>query len=292
MRILVTGSEGGIGRVLQGALSEAGHELRTFDLVAAQTSDHAYVQGDLRDFNRVRDAVRGVDAVVHAGAIPGDIEGHADKVLTVNVQGTWNILLACTEAGVGRVVFFSSIHALGLAEAGHPTRFPIRDSDAHHALSPYQLSKHLGEEMCRVFTARHGIVTVCLRPVWVTYPEQYVAWRLGTQLVPEWIRAGYGAYVDVRDVCAAVLRSLEIQGVSHDAFLLSANDTVLPEPTTAYVDRYYPGSAWPWVDRVIYVAHNPHRSLIDCSHAEAVLGWRCQHSWRGDAASPGNIRAP
>jgi hypothetical protein len=81
-----------------------------------------------------------------------------------------------------------------------------------------------------------------------------------------------------------VLQALEIQGVGHDAFLLSADDTVLPEPTAAYVDRYYPDSAWPWVDWATYLVTNPHRTLIDCSHAQAILGWRARHSWRGDAA--------
>ena len=106
MRVLVTGSEGAIGHVLVPTLRTAGYDLRTFDS-RAQTSrdEHDHLSGDLRDIYTVRRAMQGMEAVAHLAAIPRDLPpGHEDEVLTANVQGTWNVLIACVEAGVKRQV--------------------------------------------------------------------------------------------------------------------------------------------------------------------------------------------
>lgn len=283
MRILVTGSEGGIGRVLVPTLLAAGHDLRTFDRAARRGTEVEHLPADLRDIAAVRRAVQGVDAVAHLGAIPSDDPGREDDVLSVNVQGTWNVLLACVEAGVGRVVAFSSVNALGNVGGHRPSAsLPIDDAYPRHPMSAYQLSKHLGEEACRSFSAKHGLVTVCLRPVLVTYPDRHDAvWRgLSDEERVERGRTEYWAYVDARDVCDAVLRGLRVEGVSHDAFLLAAADTTALAPTAELVDRFYPSTPWPAVERDAYLAGDPRRSLIDYAHAAAVLGWSPRHRWR------------
>lgn len=166
MRILVTGSAGHIGREQVRVLREAGHEIRTLDRVAQKKSEVGeHFVGDLRDLDTVRRAVAGMDAIVHLGAIPNDRRGAEEQILSINVQGTWNILLACVEAEVGRVVNFSSINALGcVGERRTIDAFPITDALPHYPMSPYQISKHIGEELCALFAARHGIVTISLRP--------------------------------------------------------------------------------------------------------------------------------
>jgi len=283
MRVLVTGSAGHIGRFLVRELIAAGHEVRTFDRVARHKDEEwEHLPGDLRDIQAVRQAVQGVDAVAHLGAIPSDRRGAPDEVLTVNVQGTWNVLLACVEAGVGRAVCYSSVNALGCVSGHRQAAYlPIDDVYPHHPLSPYQLSKHLVEETCRAFTDRHGLVTVCLRPVGVVDGDPSGRWRnVSPEMRAEWGKDGYWAYVDVRDVCSATLLSLTAENLTCDAFLLSADDTSLETPTAELVDRYYPETPWPKQERDVYLAANPYRSLIDCAHAKEVLGWQPQHSWR------------
>ena len=103
-----------------------------------------------------------------------------------------------------------------------------------------------------------------------------------TAFVDPW-RDEYWAYVDVRDVADAVVRALRVQGVNHDRFLLSAQDTSVPEETRALVDREFPEVPWPTVDPDRYFADDPYRSLIDCTHALEVLGWQPRHSWRDPA---------
>lgn len=99
-RVLVTGSAGHIGKEQVKVLQAAGYDLRTTDRVAVgRDHEWEHMAGDLRDINFVRNAVQGMDAVAHLGAIANDRRGSGDEVLSVNVQGTWNILMACQEAG-------------------------------------------------------------------------------------------------------------------------------------------------------------------------------------------------
>lgn len=289
MHVLVTGSEGHIGRVQVATLIEAGYRVRTFDQSLRQDdSGGEHVTGDLRDIAAVRRAVQGVDAVAHLGAIADDWAGHDDDVLAVNVQGTWNVLLACVEAGIRRLVYFSSINALGAVGGRRPPAyFPLDDAYPCHPLSPYQLSKYLAEEACRSYSAAHGLVTMCLRPVWVCDEDTYAGWPGSDP--DKWAEEDWAecwAYVDVRDVCAATLCALEVERVRHGVFLLSADDTTAPQPTTALVDRYYPDVPWPHLDRAVYLANQPHRTLIDTTAAREILGWQPRYSWREHITAP------
>ena len=283
MRILVTGSEGGIGRRLVPHLREAGWEVRTTDQAPASAGDPAvHTVADLRDLEVVAGLLEGMDAVAHLGAIADDWPGHDQEVFQINVNGTWNILTGCARHGVKRAVCFSSIQALGNVCGHRETLYlPIADNYPRHPVSTYQLSKHLGEEMCRSFTDRHGLTTVSLRPVGVSHPERYERWRERARddSRPTAV-SNYWAYVDVRDVCDAVLRALQFEDGHHDAFILAADDTVSATPTAELVGRYYPHIPWRGVSMEEYLAGSPHRTLVDCSHAKSVLGWQSRHSWR------------
>lgn len=283
MRVLVTGSEGHIGRRLVETLQSAGHEARTFDRTARRGAkgDTEHQIGDLRDLFAVRRAVQGMDAVAHLGALAHDGAGSPEDVLSVNVQGTWNVLLACVESDVKRVVYFSSVNALGCFIGQRPPDyFPVDDAHPRHPMSPYQLSKHLGEEACRSFSEKHGIVTVCLRPAFVSAPDHYPRWRERGDRRAEWGKGDYWAYVDVRDVCDATVLGLQAEGLLHGGFLLAADDTTMEIPTSELVETYYPNIPWPTADCKSWLAENPHRALLDCSHAKEALGWRPKHSWR------------
>jgi nucleoside-diphosphate-sugar epimerase len=287
--VLLTGSEGAVGVWVRRELEMQGYRVRGLDLRTARRSADEHVVADLRDPVALRAAFLDVDAVVHAAAIPGD---HVDgpTVMATNVLGTWNVLQSCAEMGIRRVVCLSSINAQG-SVGGHRTTdyLPIDDDYPHHPLTPYQLSKHLLEEMCRAFSERYGMVTLCLRPVWVARPDKDATPGFGTDaFVGEW-RDDYWAYVDVRDVADAVVRSLRVVGVRHDCFLLAARDTSVARETRELVSHEYPDVPWPKVDPGDYFADAPHRSLIDCHHAREVLDWEPRHSWRDtrDLARPG-----
>lgn len=287
MKLLVTGCEGSIGRHLVRRLERENHQLRGFDMVDASSADIEYVRGDLRDEAAVRNAVRGMDAVFHLGAIQADRKGREGEVLTVNVQGTWNVLLACVGEDVERAVCFSSINSLGCVLGYRPAAYlPIDDAYPRHPMTAYQLSKHLIEETCRTFSQRYGLITPCLRPVWVSDPQvsaRWDTWRREERMDEE-MRHQYWVYADSRDMDDAAVRALTAPLEGHDAFLIAAADSITHTPTAELVERYFPDTPWR-VDRDEYLAGASYRSLVDCSHARNELGWQPHHTWRETSPS-------
>ncbi len=285
MRILVTGSTGGIGSWMVKRLLEAGHALRTLDFTAQKKgSDWEHTPGDICDLALVRRLVQGMDAVVHLAAIPYDVPGRDADILQTNIQGTWNVLLACSEAGVGRVVNFSSINALGHAEPFRDDLYlPLDDDLPHRTARSYFLSKHIGEELCDAFVRRSEMVIASLRPTMVIYPgggaRSWWKW-IPEERKAEFSRPDFFSYVDVRDVCEAALLALTADFSGHQAFLITADDTSMNQPTQELVDTYYGHLPWPKVSPGEYLAGAPYRSLVDCSRAKRVLGWQPKYSQR------------
>ncbi len=283
MKILVTGSTGGIGKWVVRRLVEEGHTLRTLDIPAQPASaDYEHISGDVRDLAMVRRAVQGMEAVVHLAAIPYDVERQDALILETNIQGTWNVLLAAHEAGVRRVVNFSSINALGQAEQGHPGLYlPLDDAVPHHPIRNYFISKHIGEELCRAFAARGVFTSVSLRPTLVTHPgpSRFRWW----DMAPEEFKlrgqiADFFSYVDVRDVAEAAALSLTATMEIHQAFLLSAEDNRVHKPTAEIVEKHYPHLPWPKIAKEDYLARGEYITLLDCSEAKRVLGWQPKYS--------------
>lgn len=266
MKILVTGSAGRIGRVLCALLTEHGHTVVPFD----------QEQGDLRDLTAVSAAVAGVDAVAHLGAIPWAIPGRDADVMSVNVQGTANVLLACVQHGVKRVVAYSSVNAFGSFGVGREiVHLPGGDDYPFGSYNIYQLSKHLNEDTCRFFAERHGMTVLCPRPVFVSTPESYEKWHDGDGYLPDLC-----SYVDVSDVAEATRLALvkdDLQGFH--AFLLAADDTTSAAPTAELVARNLPETPWR-LPQETWLAENPYRTLVDCTTAKTLLGWQPKVSWR------------
>ena len=289
MRILVTGSEGHLGSWTVPALREAGHEVVTLDIKTRPLSeDGRHIAGDLRDVYVARNAVQGMDAVVHLAAMPYDA-APPDQVLAINVPGTWNICTACEEAGVPRIVYASSINALGAVGGHRPALYlPIDDAYPCHPAPGYQLSKYLSDEICRSYTYRFGMTTLSLRFGLIVSPPSPARtgrrrWSMATMPQPVRLRMGiheYWAYVDVRDAASAIVKACTVEGVDHEEFLIFADDSTVDVPTAQLVSEHHPDIPWPNISLVDYVAEDPCRSLMDCSKSKRVLGWQPQHSWR------------
>ena len=292
MKILVTGSQGGIGRWLVKALLEAGHTLRTLDQAAEPRGiDWEHFPGDVRDLSLVRRAVQGMEAVMHLAAILSETKG-LELLYTVNIQGTWNILMACEEAGITRVINFSSVQAIGHSSPVHTDlSFPLDDQVPKQPYHAYQTSKQVGEEICTAYARQHGLEIFSLRPTYVFRSNSGAdrGW-LGR---PDEVRAhqaanDYWSFVDVRDVCEAARLCLTAplsnpwgrpQG-GHQTLMLSSDYTHARLPTVELARKYYPHIVWPRVTPEEYTKDNPFRSLIDSSLAKQALGWQPVFSTR------------
>lgn len=281
MRILVTGHRGNVGVPVARHLAGLGHDVAGFDRFDGK---------DLLDPGQVKDAAARCAAVVHLGALAHDTAGSPEQIMAINVLGTWHTLLAAEAAGAERVIYFSSAQVFGIAEGERlPDHFPLDDGHPRRAVRAYGLSKCLAEDLCAGFTARTGIASVALRPVWVWQPGQYRQiegrWRAEpeSEYRPYW---EYGAFVDVRDVATAVELALTVPLTGHHRALLCAADIAATKPSLDMAARLAPGVTVR--DPARYLA-DPWRALVDCSAAEAVLGWRPRYRWsgRGPAQGPG-----
>jgi nucleoside-diphosphate-sugar epimerase len=118
------------------------------------------VEGDLRSFERVSTAVKGVEVVFHQGALPSVPRSIQDPLTSnaVNVEGTLNVILAARDYGVRRVVFASSSSVYGDAPG-----MPRREDQPVAPVAPYAVAKLAAERYVLVANNVFGLETVALR---------------------------------------------------------------------------------------------------------------------------------
>ncbi|MER7282589.1 NAD(P)-dependent oxidoreductase [Dactylosporangium sp. NPDC000244] len=260
-RVLVTGGSGMIGAATALALAAAGYNVTTLDMTATGPLP-AHVRCDVRDLHGLLDALKDVDDVVHCGGLASDRTGHEDETFSVNVAGTCTLLQAAVQAGIRRVVYMSSINALGCVGPGRPEYLPVDDDHPHRPVSAYQMSKHLSEEACRQYAHQHGLTVISLRPCYVIQPGA----KDGTRPAGPG-RTDLFAYIDLRDVTSAVNAALAADLEGFHAFLLAA-----PDPWDG-AGTIRAAAEFPDIPRR---GANP--SLVDCGRAHALLGWAARFS--------------
>ena len=162
-RVLVTGSSGRAGRTVAAELAANGFSVLGLDVQEYPGSSWEFVSGDIRDLVDLRAKIQGVQAVCHTAAIPKDT-GEAEKIFDLNMKGTFNVLEAARSSGVRRVVFASSVVVYGISGKGPlPRHLPIDEDHPCLPATTYAATKLMGEMLCRSYTLRHGMATVCLR---------------------------------------------------------------------------------------------------------------------------------
>ena len=174
---LVTGGAGFIGSHIATALVKRGDRVRVLDNfltghrhnIAHLEGQIEFIEGDIRDEQITRQAMEGVRVVFHEAAIPSVPRSVVEPRPSheVNVDGTFNVLLAAKEAGVKRLVFAASSSAYGETEV-----LPKSVDMFPSPLSPYAAHKLFGEFYCQVFSRVYGLETVSLRYFNVFGPRQ------------------------------------------------------------------------------------------------------------------------
>ncbi len=183
-KYLITGGAGFIGTNLIKQLLSDGHTAISFDNYAAGKMPERfqagaeYIEGDIRNLDKLKKACQGVDGIFHLAALPRVLFSveHPEETHDVNVNGTFNVLLAARDSGVKRVVFSTSSAAYGNQET-----YPVKEDGVPKIpLSPYALHKLIGEQYCRLFSQLYGVQTVatCFFNVYGPYFDPEGAYAL------------------------------------------------------------------------------------------------------------------
>uniref|UniRef100_A0A7J3X6K3 NAD-dependent epimerase/dehydratase family protein n=1 Tax=Thermofilum pendens TaxID=2269 RepID=A0A7J3X6K3_THEPE len=238
MRVLVTGGAGFIGGHVALSLAERGYEVAVLDnlerpspllLARLREAGLPVLVGDVRSFY----GCRGYDVVVHAAAYIDVAESVEKPVeyLENNAVATARVAKACAESGA-LVIYMSSA-----AVYGEPESLPLREDHPTRPISPYGLSKLVGEQVLQVFARTYGLRYVVLRLFNVYGPGQSSAYAGVVSKFAERAARGlppiiYGDglqtrdFVHVRDVARAVHLCME-QGASNEVFNIATG-----RPTT------------------------------------------------------------
>ncbi len=188
---LVTGGAGFVGSNICHQLAALGHEVRVLDNlstgkrenIAEIEQDIEFIEGDIRDLETVKQAVEGIDYVLHQAALPSVPRSISDPLGSNanNIDGTLNVLVAARDAGVKRLVYAASSSAYG----NNPT-LPKVETLPPGPLSPYAVNKYTGELYCRVFTSIYQLETISLRYFNVFGPRQNPASQYAA-VIPKFI---------------------------------------------------------------------------------------------------------
>ena len=273
MNVFVTGNQGRIGLEISQQLLAQGHTIVGYDRANGQ---------DLLDGAAVRAAAKGCDAVIHLASLLGGPNDDPDETMRVSLMGSWHVLQAAEAEKMQRVVYFSSVNALGIFMGlKKPDYLPIDDDYPPQPMSAYGLSKRLVEDMCRYFTERTGIATICIRPPWVSSPEGYeriAQWRAQHPTYDWKARWEYGAFCDVRDVARAAVLGLTCPDPGHVTLLLCADEINADRPSRELAYEVHPDVPWrggPEYER------DPQRALVSNQRAKDLLGWQPHYGWMG-----------
>ena len=241
MKYLITGGAGFLGINLVRYLHSRGHEITSLDIVDFDYPDMndkiKIISGDIRDKQKVKEAVAGIDIIVHtAAALP---LYKPEDIYSTDIDGTKNLLEAAEENKIKRFIHISSTAVYGI-----PDHHPLLENDKLDGVGPYGKAKILAEEECLKYREK-GMCVPILRPKSFIGPE-----RLGVfDLLFDWAQDAKGfpmigngknryQLLDVEDLCEAIYLTATLdEKIANDTFNIGAKQfTTMREDYQAVLD--------------------------------------------------------
>lgn len=205
-KLLLTGAAGDLGGYLRAHLRPMCKTLVVSDLnaVTSLQDNEEFVQCDLADADVVARAVDGCDAIVHFGGASDEVAW--DAILAANIVGSRNLWQAAHRAGCRRIVYASSIHAVGM----YPVSTVLRSDAPTRPDTNYGLSKAFTENLATLYYDQYGLQTVSIRICSCKEKPE------GERDLSTWLSYG--------DLARATIASLQAPSVGHTTlFGVSAN---------------------------------------------------------------------
>jgi len=238
MKTLVTGATGFIGSALARALLARGFELRLLvrdgsDRQNIIDLDAEVVIGDLRDVVSLKNALKGCDALFHAAADYRIWVPNPHAMYEANEMGTQNIMEAALGAGVGRIVYTSSVATMGLNKDKTPAD-ETTPSGLSQMIGHYKRSKFLAEQRVLRLVDKEGLPAVIVNPSTPIGPRDIKPTPTGRVIVKA-VSGKMPAYVDtglnivhVDDVAAGHILAMERGGIG-ERYILGGQNMTLAE---------------------------------------------------------------
>jgi nucleoside-diphosphate-sugar epimerase len=278
MFIIVTGSQGKIGRAAVPALRRAGHRVLGLDIVGP-VENGRQARCDCTDFGEVMGALSHVDvaggppdAVLHLAGIPMPGISTDARAFMVNTQSTYNVMSACARLGIKRLVWASSETILGLPFDEPPAFVPIDETHPDRPNWSYALAKQMGEMMADQFVRWHPALSILsLRFSNVFEAPDYGA-IAKMQARPEHRKWNLWSYVDSDDAADACRLAVEADVIGHHRLIIAAGDTLIDRPSAELMADHFPG--------VPIGKAEGHASLLSSARAAATIGYVPTRSWR------------
>jgi UDP-glucose 4-epimerase len=260
MNIVVTGASGVLGGgVVRRLRNEGSHNIRATDVIAGEGIESA----DLCQIEQIQNIVNGADVVVHCAAVHPWKPYTADQYLDNNVKACYHVFSACVKAGVKRVIYTSSIAAIGMP----PANVPAKEDDPSMPRDLYGMTKRFGENLAWMFHTNNGMNVICLRPPTFIPTDDL---RLGMGLLGSWTHPDnvIDAHISALKTEFAGFHVVTIANLTP----YTADDAEgLRNDPASVVERYYPGAPAFFESKGMKI--NPITCYYDISRARELINW-------------------
>jgi nucleoside-diphosphate-sugar epimerase len=270
MRVFITGNRGFVGKVVEKELLSFGYHVKGYYLIDDR---------NVLDYGKLEKEMSGYEIVIHLAAIESE---NAIETMDVNLMGTWNVLQASKKNDVRKIIYISSVDALGVFQGeGIPKYLPLDDDYPCHPRAAYSISKRLAEEMCRHHFHATGTSIIIFRPPGVWNTETYSEIDKLRHIRPEYEWDPYweyGAFIDVRDLSNAIVLSLDSTVTGFHKHLIASDDiTSSGMSSMELVHKLLPQVEWRGDEEYLHI---PFKSLLDTRGIKELLGWNPKYSWK------------
>ena len=276
-KIAVTGGAGLLGSHVMRRLAGKA-QLTSVDMkppVEANAGLGAHIDASITDFEAMKAAFEGQDAVIHLAAIPNPREATAELTFKNNVQGAWTVFEAAAEVGVKRVVVASSDSVFGLSynpPDWPPQYLPVDETHPVRPTEVYSLSKKVTETIAESYAARQAMQVMAIRPCHIIFPRghgEFEARGADPRNYHFW------AWVDPDDVAQAFDLAVNTERYDgFDIFAIAAAEGLNLRPTLEMAEERW--DKMPEIRRPQVYKDLATASVLDITKAREKLGYAPQ----------------
>lgn len=270
LKIALTGASGVVGRAIIKEATKHGYQLVCLDRIRPSegVSNHPFIQLDTADFDQLRAAFQGCDAVIHMAAIPVPDTQPDHVVHNNNVAGSYNVMRAAVGAGIKRICQASSVNAIGHSFSRSPRYdcFPLDEKHRTYAEDPYSLSKWICEQQADAIARRWEDVSIASMRLHKVVEDRAEAAGVFALDTPN-PRNHLFAYTRSDAAARACLLSIQGKFRGHEVFNIVAPDTTVDVPSLDLARQLFP-------DVAIKGNLAGRSSFFSSAKAEEILGWK------------------